>query len=110
YLRRYLGNVGTLFAALFVALSPGLVFISRYFIHETFFIFLTFAMAVSLTLFIDEWEAGRGAVAWMSVILWTCLTPSAVIVAGYLGGESTTAVWSLRIGFFVLDAVIVYFI
>jgi predicted membrane-bound mannosyltransferase len=110
YLRRYLGNMGTLFAALFVALSPGLVFISRYFIHETFFVFLTFAMAVSVTLFIDKWEAGRGAVAWMSVILWTCLTPSAVIVAGYLGGENTTAVWSLRIGFFVLDAVIVYFV
>jgi predicted membrane-bound mannosyltransferase len=110
YLRRYLCNTGTLFAAFFVAISPGLVFISRYFIHETFFIFLTFAMAVSITLFIEKWEAGKGAIAWMSVLLWTCLTPSAVIVGTYFGGESTTAVWIWRIAFFVVDAVIVYFI
>lgn len=112
YLRPYLGNAGTLFAALFMALSPGLVFISRYFIHETFFIFLTFAMAVAITLFIEMREAGRGAVAWMSVLLWTCLTPSAVILGGYLGGEgpdNVTAVWVWRIAFFVVDAVIVYF-
>src|SRR6185295_912080 len=34
YLRRYIGKTGSLFAALFVAVSPGMVFISRYFIHE----------------------------------------------------------------------------
>jgi predicted membrane-bound mannosyltransferase len=114
YLRRYLGDFGTLFAALFVALSPGLVFISRYFIHETFFIFLTFAMAVAITMFIEKWEAGPGAIAWMSAILWTCLAPSAIIVAGYLGGENTaenaTALWSWRIAFLGLDAGIVYFV
>ena len=110
YLRRYLGNLGTLFAALFVALSPGLVFISRYFIHETFFIFLTFALAVAVTMFIEEWEAGRGAVAWMSVLIWTCLTPSAIIVGGYFGGDSTTAVWIWRIIFLVIDAGITYFV
>ena len=110
YLRRYLGNLGTLFAALFVALSPGLVFISRYFIHETFFIFLTFALAVAVTMFIEQWEAGRGAVAWMSVLIWTCLTPSAIIVGGYFGGDSTTAVWIWRIIFLVIDAGITYFV
>jgi hypothetical protein len=110
YLRRYLGNLGTLFAALFVALSPGLVFISRYFIHETFFIFLTFALAVAVTMFIEQWEAGRGAVAWISVLIWTCLTPSAIIVGGYFGGDSTTAVWIWRIIFLVIDAGITYFV
>jgi hypothetical protein len=110
YLRKYLGNTGTLFAALFVALSPGLVFISRYFIHETFFIFLTFAMAVAITMFIEEWEAGKGAVAWMSVLIWTCLSPSAVIVAGYLGGDNTTTVWVWRIVFLAVDAGITYFV
>ena len=34
YLRPHIGKTGSLFAALFVAVSPGMVFISRYFIHD----------------------------------------------------------------------------
>src|SRR5688500_7312636 len=40
WLRRYIGRTGSLFAALLLGLSPGMVFISRYFIHEIFFVFL----------------------------------------------------------------------
>src|SRR5690606_22237789 len=39
YLRRYVGDIGALAAAAFVALSPGMVYISRYFIHEILFVF-----------------------------------------------------------------------
>jgi len=46
-LRRRLGTVGTLSAALMLAISPGAVYLSRYFIHETQFVFFTFAIVVA---------------------------------------------------------------
>src|SRR5437899_7290713 len=36
-----LGRMGTVWAALFIATSPALVFYSRYFIHETLLVFFT---------------------------------------------------------------------
>ena len=46
-LRRWLGTIATLSAGLLLALSPGAVYLSRYFIHETHFVFLTLAIVVS---------------------------------------------------------------
>lgn len=46
-LRRWLGTIATLSAAFLLALSPGAVYLSRYFIHETHFVFFTFAIVVS---------------------------------------------------------------
>jgi uncharacterized protein (TIGR03663 family) len=45
-LRRYLGNDGVLGAAALVAISPGAVFFSRYFIHEILFVFFTLGIVV----------------------------------------------------------------
>src|SRR4051812_18715702 len=46
-LRRNIGTTGALLAAAFVALSPGHVFISRYFIHEAHFVFFTLGIVVA---------------------------------------------------------------
>jgi uncharacterized protein (TIGR03663 family) len=46
-LRRWLGTIATLSAALLLAISPGAVYLSRYFIHETHFVFFTLAIVVS---------------------------------------------------------------
>jgi len=46
-LRRYLGSYGTLGAAVLVALSPGAVYFSRYFIHEIPFVFFTLGIVVA---------------------------------------------------------------
>ena len=46
-LRRYLGSVAALVAALLLAISPGAVYLSRYFIHETLFVFFTLGIVVS---------------------------------------------------------------
>jgi uncharacterized protein (TIGR03663 family) len=43
-LRRQLGTVGALSAATLAAVSPGMVFFSRYFIHEILFVFFTLAI------------------------------------------------------------------
>jgi uncharacterized protein (TIGR03663 family) len=46
-LRRRLGTVGTLSAAALLAVSPGAVYLSRYFIHETLFVFFAFGVVVA---------------------------------------------------------------
>jgi uncharacterized protein (TIGR03663 family) len=46
-LRRQLGTVGALSAATLAAVSPGMVFFSRYFIHEILFVFFTLAIVVT---------------------------------------------------------------
>src|SRR5947208_15319508 len=48
YLRRSIGTFGSLAAALLMAVSPGCVFFSRYFIHEILFVFFTLALMVAV--------------------------------------------------------------
>jgi uncharacterized protein (TIGR03663 family) len=53
-LRRRLGTVATLAAGLLLAVSPGAVYLSRYFIHETLFVFFTLGIVVAAVRFYDE--------------------------------------------------------
>ncbi|MEJ7577835.1 MAG: flippase activity-associated protein Agl23 [Pyrinomonadaceae bacterium] len=55
-LTRRIGRFGALSAAALIAVSPGAVFISRYFIHEALFVFFTFGAVVCL---IRYYDAGR---------------------------------------------------
>ena len=108
WLRRYLGNLGTLIAAFLVAISPGLVFVSRYFIHEIFFVFFSLCIVVSVLYFIEKRKAGPFAIGWMSVLLIVCFLPGALLGGKYLGGENETAVAGLRFVLFLVDAAIVW--
>ena len=110
FLRRYIGKIGSLTAGLFVALSPGMVFISRYFIHEIFFVFLSLAIVISVLFFIEKQKAGPFAVGWFVLLLLACFLPSALILANYLGGANPTAVWAFRLGFFIVEALLVFFV
>lgn len=110
YLKRYLGRVGTLVAAAFLALSPGMVFISRYFIHEIFFVFLSLGVVVSVLFFIEKRRAGPGAIAWMSVLLFTALSPLAIKLAKFIGGDNEGALFAFRFAFFLAAAGAVYYI
>ncbi len=53
-LRRRLGTMATLAAGLMLAVSPGAVYLSRYFIHETLFVFFTLGIVVALVHFYDN--------------------------------------------------------
>jgi uncharacterized protein (TIGR03663 family) len=44
-MRRWIGRTGSIAGAALVAVSPGAVFFSRYFIHETLLVFFTVALA-----------------------------------------------------------------
>lgn len=110
FLKDYIGKIGSLTAALFVALSPGMVFISRYFIHEMFFVFLSLAMVLGVLFFIEKRRAGYFAVAWLALILFICFLPSALNLANIVGSENMTFVWILLGVFFLIEAVLVFFI
>jgi uncharacterized protein (TIGR03663 family) len=60
-LRRYIGAVGALAAAALLALSPGVVFFSRYFIHEMMFVFFTLGLVVAA---LRLYETSGRAEAW----------------------------------------------
>jgi uncharacterized protein (TIGR03663 family) len=55
-LRRHIGSLGAIIAAALVALSPGATYYSRYFIHETLFVFFTVAIVISA---LRYYESGR---------------------------------------------------
>jgi uncharacterized protein (TIGR03663 family) len=52
-LHRELGTFGALSAAALAAVSPGMVFFSRYFIHEILFLFFTLAIVISVLRYIE---------------------------------------------------------
>jgi len=56
-LRKRLGTVGTLSAAALIAISPGAVYLSRYFIHESLFVFFTLGIVVAV---LKYYDSGRG--------------------------------------------------
>jgi uncharacterized protein (TIGR03663 family) len=53
-LRRQLGTVAVLTAGLLLAISPGAVYLSRYFIHETLFVFFSLGIVVAGVRFIES--------------------------------------------------------
>ncbi len=53
-LRKRLGSVGALSAAALIAISPGAVYLSRYFIHESLFVFFTLGIIVAALKYYDS--------------------------------------------------------
>lgn len=110
FLKKYIGKTGSLFAALFLALSPGMVYISRYFIHEILFVFFSFGIVLAILFFIEKRKAGVLAIVWTSLLLLVCFLPSALNLANVIGGENGTVVWILRGAFFLVEAGLVFFV
>ena len=88
-LRRYLGSYAALGAAALLALSPGAVYFSRYFIHEVLFVFFTLALVVAA---LRYWDSGRPAylllaAAWAALLFATketAIIAVVVLVLAYL--------------------------
>ena len=110
YLRRYIGRIGSLFAALFLAISPGMVYFSRYFIHEIFFVFLALALVLSMALFLERNKPGWGAVAWMALLLLACFFPSTLNLSSAIAKENETLFWVISIAIFLIEAALVFLI
>ncbi|MFN2577777.1 MAG: flippase activity-associated protein Agl23 [Pyrinomonadaceae bacterium] len=52
-LRKRIGEIGALSAAGLIAISPGAIYLSRYFIHESLFVFFTLAIVVACLKYYD---------------------------------------------------------
>jgi uncharacterized protein (TIGR03663 family) len=83
-LRRRLGTVGTLASALMLALSPGAVYLSRYFIHETLFVFFTLGIVVAAIRLYDDRNAAYLIPAAASAALLFATKETAFISVGVL--------------------------
>ncbi len=110
FLKDYIGKIGSLAAALFLALSPGMVFISRYFIHELLFVFFSFGIVVGVLYFIEKQKAGIFAISTMTFLLLICFLPTALNVANAVGTDSPIFIWILRVGLFAIEGFLVFLI
>ncbi|CAN5509196.1 hypothetical protein BH10ACI3_BH10ACI3_15920 [soil metagenome] len=110
YLKKYIGNLGSLIAAFFLAISAGMLFISRYFIHEILFVFFSLAAVVAILMYLDKKQAGRFAIGWISLILLVCLVPTALLTATYAAPDNPSLAWTIRVLLFAVESVIVYYI
>ena len=78
-LRRKLGTVATLSAAFLLAVSPGAVYLSRYFIHETLFTFFTFGIVVAVSKYYDTAQPSNLILAAASAALLFATKETAII-------------------------------
>jgi uncharacterized protein (TIGR03663 family) len=83
-LRRWLGAVATLTAGMLLALSPGAVYLSRYFIHETQFVFFTLGIVVAGLYFYERRNPFYLMLASASAALLFATKETAMISAGVL--------------------------
>ena len=83
-LRRNLGTIATLGAALLLAISPGAVYLSRYFIHETLFVFFTLGLVVAALKFYEQARPVYLILASISAALMFATKETAIISAGVL--------------------------
>ncbi len=68
-LRKRIGTIGALSAAALIALSPGGVYLSRYFIHESLFVFFTLGIVVAALKYYDTGRASYLILASISAAL-----------------------------------------
>jgi uncharacterized protein (TIGR03663 family) len=83
-LRRRLGSIGSLSAAGLLAISPGAVYLSRYTIHETLFVFFTIAIVVAVLRFYEDGHPVYLILASISAALLFATKETAFVSAGVL--------------------------
>ena len=90
-LRRRVGTVAALAAALLLAVSPACVFYSRYFIHETPFVFFTLGLVVAALRFRETGAASDLLLASAAAAMMFATKETAFISVGTLGLAWLTA-------------------
>ncbi|HVQ39301.1 MAG TPA: flippase activity-associated protein Agl23 [Pyrinomonadaceae bacterium] len=83
-LRRNLGTVATLTAAALLTISPGAVYLSRYFIHETLFVFFTLGIVVAAIKYFESARPVYLILASASAAMLFASKETAIISAGVL--------------------------
>jgi uncharacterized protein (TIGR03663 family) len=102
-LRRNLGTIATLSAAFLLAVSPGAVYLSRYFIHETLFVFFTLGIVVAAVKYYEDPHPVYLILAAISAGLLfatkeTALISAAVLVIALVLTRAARELWNRSIG------------
>lgn len=84
-LRRHIGAIGALAAAALIALSPGHVYVSRYFIHEAHFVFFTLGIVVAALRYWETADPIYLMLASISAALLFATKETAIISVAVLG-------------------------
>jgi len=84
YLRRWIGSAGSLVAAALIGISPGAIYFSRYFIHESLLVCFTFATVVAVWHYIERPHAAYMILASVMAGLMFATKETALISAGVL--------------------------
>ncbi|MEK6336239.1 MAG: flippase activity-associated protein Agl23 [Acidobacteriota bacterium] len=97
-LRKQLGTIGALAAAALIAVSPGAVYLSRYFIHESLFVFFTLGIVVAAVKYYESGRAiylilGTISAALMVATKETWIINGPVLLIALI---TTVAYWALR--------------
>jgi uncharacterized protein (TIGR03663 family) len=92
-LRRQIGAVGALTAAALLCLSPGAVYFSRYFIHETLLVAATLAAAVAAVTWLSRGGGLYALLAAAAAGFMFATKETAVITAVVLIGATFAAAW-----------------
>lgn len=95
--RRRIGAVGALTAAALVAVSPGAVYLSRYFIHESLFVLFTLGLTVAALRYKEEARAKHLIIAAAMAALLFATKETAIISAGVLIIAALAAIAYFRI-------------
>src|SRR6266550_5384788 len=83
-LRRRIGTIAALAGAALLAISPGAVYLSRYFIHETLLVFFTLSVVVATLRFYENGQPSYLLLATSSAALAFATKETAIISAGIL--------------------------
>ena len=83
-LRRYLGSLAVLTAGGLLAISPGAVYVSRYFIHETLLVSLSLAVAAAAAFYFDRREPKYLLAGAVSLALLFATKETGIITIGVL--------------------------
>lgn len=78
-LRKRLGSIGALSAAALIAISPGAIYLSRYFIHETLYVFFMVGIVVAALKYYDTGRGGYLVLASISAALLTATKETWII-------------------------------
>jgi len=78
-LRKRIGSIGALSGAALLAISPGAVYLSRYFIHETLFVFFALGIVVAALKYYDTARGSYLILAAVSAALMTATKETWII-------------------------------
>lgn len=107
WLYDYLGKIGSLSAALFLAVSPGMVFISRYFIHEIFFVFCSFAIVLCVLFFLEGRKPGIFTIATVALICFVAFLPALNVVSA-VDVSNENLILTLKIAILAVESALVF--